>query len=176
MDDNALLSRAVDGDEAAFELLVRRHTDALWRLARSLLPDDGSAEEAVQDAFWKAYRGLSAFRGDSSVSTWLVAICHRCCLDRLRLRRAHVVSLDAVRRAREDDTVLRLALEEAVGALPPDDRAAFTLVCILGYTREEAASIAAVPASTMRSRVSRARERLARALAEPSLAFGEGGL
>ena len=169
MDDKELVRRAADdGDQAAFELLVRRHSTPLWRMARMLLNDPFAADEAVQDTFLKAYRSLGSFRGDSSVGTWLGAICRRTCIDRLRLKKANVVSLDEVRhaRARDDDAHVRIALEQAAARLGPVEREAFTLVDVLGYSREDAAAIVGVPASTMRSRVARAREHLAEALAD----------
>lgn len=168
MDDLELVDRAAAGDASAFETLVRRHTDAAWRMARSMLRDDFAAEEAVQDTFLKAYRNLHTFRGDAKVSTWLLSICHRCCIDRLRLKRHNVVSLDEAGREprTEDRTDLKLAVDEAMAALPADERDAFTLVEIVGHSREGAAEIAGVPASTMRSRVSRAREKLAKALGD----------
>lgn len=175
MDDRGLLRRAVEGDETSFELLVRRHADDMWRVSRSILRDDHHAEEAVQDAFLKAYRNLRSYRGEGSVRTWLLSICYRICIDRVRLRRLEVVSLDAVReRARPPDTELRLALELALDALPATQRQAFQLVHVLGYSREEAAAIAKVPASTMRARVQKARERLARSLGERQSASNGG--
>ena len=168
MSDTELVQRAIGGDEEAFELLVRRHAPAAWRLARSLLRDDFAAEEVVQDAFLKAHRALPSFRGDAAFATWLLSIARRLCLDRLRLKRAQIVPLDEARlvRARASDAVLRVAIERAVEELGDVEREAFTLVDVLGYSREEAAAIAGVPASTMRSRVGRARERLARALTD----------
>lgn len=168
MDDHELLKQAAAGDESAFELLVRRHTDAAWRMARSMLRDDFAAEEAVQDTFLKAYRNLHTFRGEAKVSTWLLSICHRTCIDRLRLKRANVVSLEEVRRerGREERTDLKVAVEDALAKLPADEREGFLLVEVVGHSREEAAEIVGVPASTMRSRVSRAREKLARSLGD----------
>jgi len=168
MDDWGLIERSRAGDAAAFELLVRRHTDAVWRAARGFLRDDFAAEEVVQDTFLKAYRGLGSFRGDAAVRTWLVSICHRSCVDRSRRRQAEVVSLDHARRlrARDDSADLRMAIEAALPALTDDERRAFVLVDVLGYSREEAAEIAGVPSSTMRSRLARARRRLVEALQE----------
>ena len=167
-DDASLAARAATGDVVAFEVLVRRHTPAVWRVAASMLRDDFAAEEAVQDTFLKAHRALPSFRGEAAVRTWLVSICARVCVDRLRLARAETVPLDAVAATRAapaqpaDD---RLHLDAAVRGLAPDERAAFLLVDVLGYTGAEAAEIVGTPASTMRSRVSRAREQLAVALA-----------
>lgn len=176
MDDTGLLKRAAQGDDLAFELLVRRHTEPAWRLARALLGDDFAAEEAVQDTFLKAHRALDSFRGDAAVRTWLLAICRRACIDQLRLRRAEIVSLDEVRhlRASEEHVDLRIALETALAELPGIEREAFTLADVLGYSREEAAGIIGVPASTMRSRVARARSKLADALSDSDTAANGG--
>ena len=163
MDDASLVSRAAGGDERAFEVLVRRHAEAMWRLARSLLADDFEAEEAVQDSFMKAHRSLDSFRGEAAVRTWLLSICYRTCIDRLRAGRSRPVPVEAVPDvATVDDTVdLRLVLDRTMGALPEEERQAFMLVHVLGYSREEAAQICGVPRSTLRDRVVRARGRLA---------------
>ena len=168
MEDHQLVIKAAEGDDGAFEDLVRRHTDAAWRMARSMLRDDFAAEEAVQDTFLKAHRNLHTFRGDAKVSTWLLSICHRTCIDRLRRKRLDVVSLEDVRREKgtEDHTDLKIAVEEALDGLPHDEREAFVLVEVVGHSREDAADIVGVPPSTMRSRVSRAREKLVRALGD----------
>ena len=168
MDDSALIASAASGDELAFELLVRRHTDSVWRVARSLLHDNAAAEEAVQDTFLKAYRALGRFRPGAPVRTWLLVICHRTCIDQLRTRRAGVVSLDELRqvRSRQVSPDFQMAFRSAMEALPARQRQAFALVAVLGYNRDEAAEIANVPASTMRSRMQRARALLAEALSD----------
>jgi RNA polymerase sigma-70 factor (ECF subfamily) len=175
MDDTTLLTRTLDGDTAAFELLVRRHADRLWRFARAVVRDDHLAEEVVQDTFVKAHASLASFRGDASVDSWLGSICYRSAIDRVRLKRLEVVSLDVVRNRRQEqaDEDLRLLLAEIVEELPDDEREAFTLVHVLGYSREEAASIVNAPASTIRSRVARACTRLADALVAAGYATGE---
>lgn len=167
-DDHQLARAAATGDETAFEDLVRRHTPAVWRMARSMLRDDFAAEEAVQDTFLKAHRHLDGFRGEAKVSTWLLSICHRACLDRLRLRRVETVPFEDLsgEAGRHETPELKVALERALETLPHEEREAFVLVAVAGHTRDEAAEIVGVPASTMRSRMSRAREKLARALGE----------
>jgi len=170
VEDAALVERAAAGDDLAFEAMVRRHTDAVWRLARANLRDDFAAEEVVQDTFVKAHRALAGFRGDSSVRTWLLAICERTCIDVSRRKRPTVVSLDEVRRARapEVQPELTVALGQATARLSEDERRAFTLVDVLGYSREEAAQIVGVPPSTMRSRAAKARLRMMDALDDAS--------
>lgn len=165
-DDQHLAQQAAAGDETAFELLVRRHTDAVWRLAYGMLRDRGHAEDATQEVFVKAYRGLAEFRGDAAVRTWLLAIAHRTCLDAIRRRREDVVSLEEARRERfrEADHATRIALEMAIEQLPEDERRAFMLVDVLGLSREEAAQVSDIPASTLKSRLARAHDRLVAAL------------
>lgn len=114
MDDRDLIRRSVRGDEAAFELIVRRHTDAVWRVARAMLRDDHAAEDAVQETFLKAFRGLASFRGDASPKTWLVSICRRECIDRIRAKTEAPISLDRVREqhARHERPDLKVALDQ----------------------------------------------------------------
>lgn len=165
-DDAALVRRAAAGDENSFELLVRRHTDSVWRLCYGILRDHGMAEDAVQESFVKAYRALPEFRAESSFKTWLLTIAHRTCLDQVRRPREQVVSLETARleRARETDHATRVALQIAIEALPGDEREAFMLVDVLGLSREEAASITGIPASTLKSRLARAHDRLIEAI------------
>lgn len=175
MDDEALLTHAAEGDQAAFELLVRRHADGLWRLAQSVVRDAQVAEEAVQDTFLKAHRGIGTYRREASVKTWLSSICYRTAIDRVRIKRLQLVPIDAAERQhRDEDLELRMALRQALDDLPPDEREAFELVHVLGYRREEAAQIVGVPASTLRSRVARARQRLAAVLSSPDETAAEG--
>lgn len=174
MDDAELIARAAGGDDAAFELVVRRHSPGLWQLARSIVGDDHVAEEVVQDTWIKAHRALGRFRGEAAVRTWVHRICYRTAIDRVRVRSHNVVPLDRARtRAEDADRELRLVLQAALEALPEDEREAFTLVHVLGFTREEAAAIVEAPASTVRSRVARARERLALALSDSAAASGD---
>lgn len=166
MDDQLLARRARGGDDVAFETLVRRHTATVWRFARTMTPDDHAAEEIVQDTFMKAYRGLGSYRGEGAITTWLYSICRRTAIDRGRGRSAVVVALDAARSVPARDLAAddRVVLEAAIASLPEEEREAFVLSAVLGYSQEEAAALVGIPASTMRSRMSRARTRLLAAL------------
>jgi RNA polymerase sigma-70 factor (ECF subfamily) len=176
MDDKELAAQAGRGDDAAFELLVRRNFPALWKLARAIVHDDPAAEEAVQNCLLSAHRALGSFRGDAAVRTWLLAICYRCSLNQLRAGRRSLVSIDSLTSfaSRHDDTELRMDLRRAVDALGESERTAFTLVEVLGYTREEAAVIVGIPSSTLRSQVARARAHLAESLAGIQRDIAEG--
>lgn len=82
--DRDLVEKARSGDEAAMGALVRRHLAAAYRVARSLLRDDDSAQDAVQDAFLKAFASLEGFRGEASFRTWLLTITANECRGALR--------------------------------------------------------------------------------------------
>lgn len=167
-DDLNLVPRAAEGDEVAFEVLVRRHTEAVWRLCLSMLRERGAAEDAVQETFIKAHRSLAEFRAEASFKTWVLTIARRTCLDHVRRARPDVVSLEEARqkRAQGVDEATRVALEQAIGDLPEDEHQAFMLVDALGLSREEAARVLEVPASTLKSRLARAHERLITAITD----------
>ena len=165
MDEKALVQRAAEGDRDAFELIVRRHSSALWRVARTVVADDQVAEDVVQDTFVKAHGALQTFQGASTLQTWLAAICYRVAVDRVRRKRLQLVPLEGDHaHVLVEDVDLRIALRDAVDELPGDEREAFQLIDVLGYSSAEAAAIVGVPASTIRSRLAKARARLARAL------------
>jgi hypothetical protein len=73
-DDLELARRIARGDSSAFEPVMRRHNQMLYRLARSILKDDAEAEDAVQEAYLSAFRHCASFRADSALSTWLARI------------------------------------------------------------------------------------------------------
>src|SRR5438093_12169708 len=95
--DVELARRVAAGSHEAFTFLVRRYNQRLYRVARSILKDDAEAEDAVQEAYLLAYRGLGNFRGDAKLSTWLVRIVFNESIARLRKRsrRAEVIWLDS---------------------------------------------------------------------------------
>ncbi len=86
--DNTIETSAVLGDREAFEALVHLHGPALYRYARRMLAYEADAPDVVQETFLAAWRQRASFRGDSSVKTWLFAICSRKISDTYRLKRA----------------------------------------------------------------------------------------
>src|SRR5467141_4344618 len=84
--DPELAQRISTADRHAFEPLMRRHNQILCRTARSILRDDAEAEDAVQEAYLLAYRGMRGFRGDAKLSTWLVRIVVNEAIGRARKR------------------------------------------------------------------------------------------
>ncbi|GHA16678.1 RNA polymerase sigma factor SigM [Streptomyces echinoruber] len=171
--DGELLTRHTDGDPDAFGELVRRHRDRLWAVALRTLGDREEAADAVQDALVSAYRAAHTFRGQSAVTTWLHRITVNACLDRARKaasRRTSPVDdterLEQLLEPHESASApaerhdLHRQLVEALGTLPPDQRAALVLVDMQGYPVAEAARILDVPVGTVKSRCARGRARL----------------
>jgi len=82
--DRELMERFRSGERAAFDQLVRRHQKQLWRLARRYVKRDADAADVTQQAFVRAFKGSAAFRGTSSVRSWLYRIAINCALSWLR--------------------------------------------------------------------------------------------
>ena len=169
LDDAALMARHVDGDTAAFGVLISRHRDRAWSVALRTLGDPVEAADAVQDAFVSAFRGAASFRSEAKFSTWLHRIVVNACLDRVRRARARAtVPLEetaALAVADPHDAIAASDLAADVGAalrlISEDQRIAVLLVDVHGLPVDEAAAVLGVPAGTVKSRCHRGRAALA---------------
>jgi RNA polymerase sigma-70 factor (ECF subfamily) len=176
--DSELAARAADGDGAAFAAIMRRHNRLLFRTARSILRSDAEAEDAMQDAYLRAWRALHGFRSEAKLSTWLARIVINESLARLRSgRRAAVEALDAADAARfdhapqqpPDDAAdrqpegmamraeARRLLEASIDRLPDGFRSVFILRAVEEMSVEDVAAALGLPAVTVRTRLFRAR-------------------
>src|SRR6202795_1924790 len=117
-DEPILVAAAKAGDISAFETLVSRYERKIFRLAQNITQNREDAEDAMQEAFLKAYEHLSGFEGNSRFYTWLVRISVNQALMKLRKRRPNVVSLDEEVDTGEE-TIPR---EVEDGGPPPEDR------------------------------------------------------
>ncbi len=191
--DTELARRVATGEEAAIRLLTKRYNQTLFRTARAILREDAEAEDAVQDAYLKAIRGIDAFRSDSKLSTWLVRITVNEALGRLRRSRraAQVIPLagDLAEGMEAHDNVMdekaetpeqgtlraesRRIMEAKIDALPDAFRAVFVLRAIEELSVEEAAAVLNIPEATVRTRFFRARSLLRESLSrELDVALG----
>jgi RNA polymerase sigma-70 factor (ECF subfamily) len=167
--DAELLRAHADGDESAYEELVRRHRDRMWAVALRTSRDREEAADALQDALISAYRAAGSFRGESAVTTWLHRIVVNACLDRMRRRQSRATvplpeegpgePAEARDEVAERDT--RLVVEDALAQLPVGQRAAIVLVDLEGYSVADTAAMLGVPEGTVKSRCARGRARLA---------------
>jgi RNA polymerase sigma-70 factor (ECF subfamily) len=185
IDDADLAERIGRRDQAAFEILMRRHNGKLFRVARAILRDDAEAEDALQDAYVDAYRHIGEFRGGARLSTWLTRIVINQALMRLRKhKRSRVVVPFGDAGVAEPDEAeadvadersesppgatlraeIRRALERRIDELPIAFRTVFVMREVEDMTVEETAECLAIPAATVRTRLFRARALLREAL------------
>lgn len=175
--DDELVRAAARGDAEAFTVLYRRYRTDVWQLAWLTLRDHHDAEDVVQETWLKAHRHLDRHRAGASLRAWLLTICRNASRDRLRAaRRRDTVALDdelaAVVAAAvpEDDRERSIDFHRAFERLGEPEREAFLLVDVMGCTSDEAARIVGVrAASTLRSRLARARAELEPAVSEPAV-------
>ncbi len=173
--DAALLHRAATGDEGAFREFVARHDAGVWQRARTLTQHREDAEDLMQEAFLAAWRGASGFRGGSARAWLLTIVGHTWArLGRKAARYSGVEddeTLDALaRRAGWGRDVPSDEATTAVGIafdrLAPEDRRLLALRDIDGLSGEETAALLGVGLAAMKSRLHRARLRLAAAYQE----------
>lgn len=155
-------------DADAFVALLREYDLRHRRLAFRLLGDRDRMDDVLQEAYARAFRALPRFRGGAAIGTWLYRIVYNACLDELRRSGTRKeVSLDEWRERgsdRSEGVEHRLDLEAALAALPVELRAVVLLVDADELSYDEAAEVLGIPAGTVASRLSRARETLKGAL------------
>jgi RNA polymerase sigma-70 factor (ECF subfamily) len=168
--DRWLVTKARGGDVDAYEVLVRRHRDRIYRVALRMLGNPHDAEDVAQDVVIQLWTALTGFAGASSFTTWLYRIVVNRCLNLLRRRRhaRPVLDTDPPPAAGAEDTVVARqrarATMEAIAALPADQRAVIVLHHLEGLSYREVAAIVDVSEATVRGRLQRARVNLAQAL------------
>jgi RNA polymerase sigma-70 factor (ECF subfamily) len=163
-----LVARARAGDTAAYGALVRAHQDVAFRTAMLITGHAPDAEEAAQDGFVKAWRALGRFRSGEPLRPWLLAIVANEARNRRRAagRREHLAlraAGAAVVGVGGEDATPALdhdALTAALSRLPPDDRTVIGCRYLLELSEAETAAALGVARGTVKSRLSRALDRL----------------
>jgi RNA polymerase sigma-70 factor, ECF subfamily len=156
--DRQLVAEAAAGSRSAGEELFERHSLAAWRLAFSLTGDPAAADDLLQDAFERAFRGLESFNGRSSFRTWLSRIVVNRAVDVAR-REQRLVPLEPAQlepRGAEDRPADDAGVVDAVLRLPLERRIVVVLRYWGGFTPPEVAEILALPLGTVHSRLARA--------------------
>jgi RNA polymerase sigma-70 factor, ECF subfamily len=186
--DADLITRALERDERAVRALIQRYNRRLYRVARSIVADDGEAEDVLQEAYLRAFSALADFRGDSSLATWLTRIVLNEAFQRLRRRTdvpmshmkkdgaeqagAEVIPFPASSRPSIDperamaQRQLCQLVERAIDALPCEFRSILIARVIEGMSVEETAAAFSLRPETVKTRLHRARRLLKDALAE----------
>jgi len=173
--DAELVDLTVAGENRAFDELVRRYRDRVYRLCMKILRHEDDAAEALQDAFLSAYRGLRKFKREARFSTWLYRIATNASLMKLRRRRDGHISYEQSQSTNEDAEPLAIAdwssqpLDELLGAevrdvlgheveqLPPNEREVFVLRDILEQSNADVAEELGLTVAAVKSRLHRAR-------------------
>ena len=159
---------ALEPDE--FVRLLQGHDLRLRRLATRLLFDRHVVDDVLQEAYVKAFRSRSSFEGGADLGTWLYRITYNCCIDELRRGRRRPVPAPPVHDVAAHGSepgqrvAVRDAVQAALSAIPPDQRAAVLLVDGEDLDYEQAGRVLGVPKGTVASRASRGREALRAAL------------
>ena len=172
LDEDDLIQRAKRGDKHAYEELVYAYQGIAFRTAYVLAGNSADAEEAAQDGFVKAWRALGRFRDGAPFRPWLLQIVANEARNRRRSagRRAHLALRAATEHPSGDaapspeaallSTEQREGLLAAVNDLPDDQRSVITLRYFVGLSEQEVAETLDLPTGTVKSRMSRALERL----------------
>jgi RNA polymerase sigma-70 factor (ECF subfamily) len=178
--DEDIVRQVLAGQTGMFELLMRRYNERLYRAARAITRDDREAEDVVQQAYLNAFSKLRQFKGDALFATWLTRIAINEALARVRRRGRYepfddeapqverlmpwTSTPDPERQAFTGE--LRELLEQAIDTLPDGAREVFVLRDVEGLSTAEAADALGVSEDVVKTRLSRARAALRRALLE----------
>ncbi len=182
MDELELIRQAGQGDESAFEQLVIAYEKPVYNLCLRMCGDRDEAFDLSQDTFIKAWHAISMFQGDSKFQTWLMRIASNTCIDHLRKKkRKNVIPMTDLDREDEplerqiadyetDPAVLaekaqdHEAVREAMSQLPDQDRLILSMRAIEDMSYREIGEALELQPGTVKSRISRAREKIRRSL------------
>ena len=179
-DERLLVERCQQGDPDAFRRLVEPYSERLFTALCGMMGSREDAEDLLQEALLAAYRSLGSFRREASFYTWLYRVVVNRALNELKRRGRHggKVSLDRwmeqrsvspgalfdLERPNPEEDAARVQIRDAVHAalerLPPKYRAAIVLKDLEGFSQEEISNILSCSVGTVKSRLSRARDRL----------------
>lgn len=184
IDTATLVERARGGDVNAFRTIMERYNRRLYRLARTVLRDDVEAEDVVQESYLRAFTGLSGFRQDASLATWLTRITLNEALGRRRRQRptveletidspgrhsAEIIRFPIMNTASDPESSaaqreIRELLEHAIDALPEHFRVVFVMRDVEEMSVAETAELLGLREETVKTRLHRARRMLRQSL------------
>ena len=175
--DSELLGRVQKGDNEAFAYLVETYQGPVYNLCYRMLGEANDAEDASQETFMRAYKGIRSYDGQRTFSTWLLSIAAHYCIDQIRRRRFTVLSFeeDPMLEPPDLDPGPEAALvasenqkkvQALLSSLNPQDRAAVVMRYWYDFSYEEIAGTLQLSVSAVKSRLHRARRDLAQQWAE----------
>jgi RNA polymerase sigma-70 factor, ECF subfamily len=177
--ERQLVDAARRGDHRAFEALVLKYQDRIFRLIQRMVGGSDAADDLAQEVFIRAYRSIGDFKGESSLYTWLYKIALNLCRNHYRTRGRRPVheeleegdgatGLEAGGGSPEDEVFRRefwQQLRRGLDELPDEQREAVVFCDLEGMSYEEMAEVMGVPIGTVRSRIYRGRRALQERLA-----------
>ena len=181
MTDEFTLRRAQKGDAQAFEQLVTPHEQMLWRVCWHYIHHQEDAADCLQETMLKAWRAIKSYRSECSLSSWLYRIASTVCLDFLRKQKRLPQTESADELAEEgfspvdesptpDEAILKAesadSIRAAIDSLPGDMRTVIILYALQGLPYEEIADTMNTSVGTVKSRLNRARQKIAKFLAD----------
>jgi RNA polymerase sigma-70 factor (ECF subfamily) len=174
-EDQRLVVRAQQGDQAAFNVLVRKHEARAYQYAFRLTRNTDEAADVVAEAFVRIYNALGNFKGQSAFSTWIYRIVTNCYLDTKKKDKGRTTSLDSTFHTEEGEIERQFEdpgptpqqemelterderVQEAIGLLADYQRAMIVMYHAEGMSYEEIAAALDLPIGTVKSRLNRAR-------------------
>jgi len=175
--DSALMLRYRDGDVSAFELLYRRHNDALYRYLLRLCRNPAAAEDVFQEVWGKIIKTRDNYRPTAKFTTFLYHVAYNCFIDHVRRNKRHANSADIEPDSQPDSgeqpdmlterSLARRRLETALETLPDEQRDVFLLHEEAGLSLDQIASITDCKHETAKSRLRYAVRKLRAAIDEP---------
>lgn len=178
VEDSALMLRYKDGDTAAFEILYRRHNDALYRYLLRLSHHPATAEDVFQEAWGKIIKARDNYRPTAKFTTFLYRVAHNCFIDHVRRNKRHTHTVDVEPDTQPDPaeqpetlterSLARRRLNAALKELPDEQRDVFLLHEEAGLNLDQIASITDSNRETTKSRLRYAIKKLRAAIDEPA--------
>lgn len=187
LDDSELASQAAAGRQRAFRELLVRYEKPVFSLVYRMVRDRALAEDLAQDAFIRAFNAIDSYNPRYKFSSWIFKIAHNVTIDHLRRKRLRTISIHGSPNALTEEEQARTQpilesgderpdayvenmelgsqIEEAIGRLRPQYRAATLLRHVEGYSYQEIADILDVPLGTVKTYIHRARLELKEHLA-----------
>ena len=172
--DSELVAHAKRGDPAAYEELMRRHWEAVYRVTRAIVGNDDQAQDAVQECFVQAYAALERFDERRAFAPWIKGIAANCALLVVRSQRRaqqpmpYEVLLVAEESPHESVAAnhLQVAVRQAIEELPPQQRTAITLFALQEMNLAETAKVMDCAVGTVKTHLHRARQKLRELLSD----------
>jgi len=177
-EDRELIQQALQGNQSAYESLLKRYKDLVYSVMYKMVRNPQEAEDLTQEAFMKAFNALASFNEEFAFSTWLMKIATNNCIDLLRRRKLKTMSIDEPVQYKDEKVKIELPdreatpekkiltseraqiINEAIESLPPRYKHVIVLRHKEEKSYEEIADILNLPLGTVKARIFRAREML----------------